>query len=439
MGIVHHDDWELSEKGKKDAERHQEKIDDAIRKSVKDVIGEESIITKRKGKKVRIPVKGLKDYRFVYGNDGEGGGSGVGQGDGEGGDIIGRQKKDGQGQGEGDKAGNKQGNDYMETEVDIDYLIKIMFDDLGLPYIEEKTRKETLVPKGWKFESISKTGIMPRVHKKRTIMEAIKRMVSYEAEIVDETGCTEDEARRALMQSKGDINDAIDIMKEGKLTETRSNIMIEDDDMRYKQIEHDEEYCSNAVVIAMMDVSGSMTSDKKYLARSMLFWLVEFLKKCYDNVQIKFITHTTTAQVVDEDTFFHKGESGGTMCGSAFEKANYMIDTEFPLDSWNVYCVYLGDGEDWSPQETIPKIEEMVSKNINMLAYAEIQTGGGYYSSTNGLLTTIKNKWPFKVTSRQGTNFYKNDEHRLLLAVIKKKEHIWETLKHFLFEKKGAK
>lgn len=438
MSIVHHDDWELSEKGKKDAERHQEKIDEAIRKSVKDVIGEESIITKRKGKKVRIPVKGLKDYRFVYGNDGDGG-SGVGQGDGEAGDIIGRQKKQGKGKGDGDKAGNEPGHDYMDTEVDIDYLIKIMFDDLGLPYIEEKTRKETLVPKGWKFESISKKGIMPRLHKKRTMMEAIKRMVSFEAEIVDETGCSEDEARRALMQAKGDINDAIDIMKNGELTETESNVMIEDDDMRFKQIEHDEEYCSNAVVVAMMDVSGSMTSDKKYLARSMLFWLVEFLKKCYDNVKIKFITHTTEAKIVDEDTFFYQGESGGTKCASAFEKANYLIDTEFPLNMWNVYCVYIGDGEDWNPEDTVPKIAEMLEKKINMLAYAEIQTAGSYYSSSNGLLASIRKKWNFKTTSRQGTNFYKNDENRFLLAIIKKKEHIWETLKHFLFEKKGVK
>ena len=61
MSIVVHDDWDLSEKGKKDAERHHEKIDDAIRKNVKDVIAEESIITKNRGRKVIIPVNGLKD------------------------------------------------------------------------------------------------------------------------------------------------------------------------------------------------------------------------------------------------------------------------------------------------------------------------------------------------------------------------------------------
>ena len=49
----------ISEKGKKDAERHHEKIDDAIRKNVRDVIAEETIITKRKGRKQqRVQNKG---------------------------------------------------------------------------------------------------------------------------------------------------------------------------------------------------------------------------------------------------------------------------------------------------------------------------------------------------------------------------------------------
>ncbi|MFO7935084.1 MAG: DUF444 family protein, partial [Bacteroidales bacterium] len=93
----------------------------------------------------------------------------------------------------------------------------------------------------------------------------------------------------------------------------------------------------------------------KYLARSMLFWLVEFLKKVYNNVEIKFIVHTTEAEVVDEESFFKTASTGGTYCSSAFEKANYIIDTEYPTDMWNVYCVYMSDGEDWDPSKTIKR------------------------------------------------------------------------------------
>jgi len=333
MPIADHPDWDFSERGKKDAERHRNKIDDVIRKNVKDVISEESIITKKRGRKVRIPVKGLKDYRFVYDYNKKGGGEGsegdgVGQGKGKAGDVIGRRIKQGDKDGHG-KPGNQPGEDYIETEVDIDYLIEIMFKDLGLPWIEEKTKARQLVPKGWKFETISKKGILPRLHKNRTMKEALKRTASFIGEIVNETNCTEDEANISLTQAKGDINKAIDIIKNGELDNSiEPYVYIEDEDLRYKQIDEDVELHSNAVVIAMMDTSGSMTIDKKYLCRSLLFWLVEFLKKVYDNVQIKFITHTTDAKVVDEDTFFKKGESGGTYCWSAFDKASYLIDTE---------------------------------------------------------------------------------------------------------------
>jgi len=437
MPIVQHDDWDLSDKGAKDAERHQEKIDDSIRKNMKDVISEESIITKKRGKKVRIPVRGLKDYRFVHGsNDGQAGGAG--QGEGEPGDIIDSQKKQQGDGGDGnDKPGNQEGIDYMEAEVDIDYLIDIMFEDLGLPNLQEKTRKEQLVPAGWKFETITKKGILPRLHKKRTMMEAVKRMVMYAYEIMEETDCTEDDANRSLMQAHGDINDAIDIIKSGKLNGAEPGVFIEDDDLRYKQIEPDMEYQSQAVVICMMDVSGSMTRDKKYLARSMLFWLTEFLKKCYDNVAIKFITHTTTAHVVDEETFFKKGESGGTDCGSAFALANYIIDTEFPFDQWNVYCVYNSDGEDWDPKSTIPKIAEMLDKKVNMLAYLEIKPDeGGWGWSNATLMKEIQTKWKFTETKTDGTSFYRNDDEHFLLGVIKDRNHVYPALKSMLFQKK---
>jgi len=192
MTIVNHDDWEFSEKGKKDALRHQKKIEESIKDNVRDVIADESIITKKKGKKIRIPVRGLKDYKFIY-DQGKNGGAGVGQGDGEEGDVIGRTPKDPNG-----KPGSEDG-EWMETEVDIDWIINIMYSDLGLPWIEEKTKKESLISKGWKFETISKKGILPRLHKRRTMIEAIKRMSSYVYEVVDETGCSEEDANKALM------------------------------------------------------------------------------------------------------------------------------------------------------------------------------------------------------------------------------------------------
>ena len=435
MTIIFHDSWGLSDKGKKDAQRHREKIDDAIRRNARDVIGEESIITKKGKKIVKIPVRGLKDYRFIHGS-GKNGGAGAGQGDGKAGDTIAKRAKQGSGQSQGgQKAGNQKGIDYMETEVEIDYLLKIMFEDLGLPWIEEKTKARQIIPKGWKFKAISKKGIPPRLHKKRTMIETIKRNIVLAAEIMKETGCDEETAYRALNMSFGDFNDAVEIIKENRIDmDVPAELMITDDDMRFKKIEQTVEYHSNAVVIAMMDVSGSMYREKKYLCRSLLFWMTEFLKKTYEHVQIRFIQHTTEAHVVDEDSFFNKGESGGTQCYTAFELANHMIDTEYPVSEWNVYCVYCGDGEDFSPDTTVKHIQTMLDKGINMLSYIEILLTGDYgYSGS--LLNKIRKKWDFKVTRIKRTDFFKNEELRFLCSIIKNKTHIWPALKHMLFSK----
>jgi hypothetical protein len=113
---------------------------------------------------------------------------------------------------------------------------------------------------------------------------------------------------------------------------------------------------------------NSMNTNKKYLARSMLFWMVEFLKKTYDFVNIVFIVHTTEAIRVDEHAFFHKSESGGTYCSSAFKLANYIIDTEFPINEWNVYSVYISDGEDFDTSKT-PVFPSLTSKSSSLISF----------------------------------------------------------------------
>ncbi len=438
MAIIDHDDWDLSGKGRKDAARHREKVEDTIRKNIRDVIGEESIITNKQGKTVRVPIKGLKDYRFVYGSGG-GQAGGVGQGEGKPGDVIARRNKKGS---QGNKPGNVKGEDYMETEVDIDYLINIMFADLGLPYIEEKTKAEQLVPSGWKFETISKIGIQPRLHKHRTIKETMKRMATFVGEIIEETGCDEEVAYRALVMSKGELAEAIEIVKSGKVDMDidPNSIFIDDEDLRFKQMEQDYEIHSNAVVIAMMDTSGSMTPQKKYLARSMLFWMVEFLKKSYTNVRIRFITHTTDAQIVDEETFFKKGESGGTACHTAFDLADNLIEIEYPVDEWNVYVVYISDGEDFYPDRTMASTKKLLKRQISMLGYCEIDIERMPYGGSN-LMEHYKKNFKFKISTEAGTNFYKDDKngYHFLACTIKGKEHIYPALKHMLFQKQEKK
>ena len=52
-----------------DRNRHKKKIERAIKESIRDVIAEESIIGQNGKKKIRVPVRGLKEFRFIYGNN----------------------------------------------------------------------------------------------------------------------------------------------------------------------------------------------------------------------------------------------------------------------------------------------------------------------------------------------------------------------------------
>lgn len=443
MAIVFHTDWE-TEKGIRDAKRHQDKIDEAIRKNVRNVIGNESIITDKGKKRVRVSVRGLKDYRFIYATGGQGGG--VGQGDGKAGDIINRKQKDGcQGTG-----GLGHGED-MEAEVDIDYLLDIMFEDLGLPWLDPKKKNSIEIPKGWKFESISKKGVYSRIHKKRTMREAVKRGILFVQEIIKNTKLkdldfeeAQEIAGKALQQSKGDIEKAIELVNNDEINNDEvAGFLIHDDDLRYKQIEEDVEICSKAVVFAMMDVSVSMTHDKKYLMKSLLFWMVSWLRKQYEHVEIRFIQHTDNAKEVDEDTFFYGGETGGTYAASAFKKANYIIDTEYPTDEWNIYTIYCSDGEDFQPSDAIDAIEDMLLKKINMLSYVEIKPNHDMFDQDilfsygySTLLPECQKKWKF-IESKidegdDGGKFWINNELKFLLSVLKDKKHIWPCLKHML-------
>jgi len=57
----------IADRASSDRSRHRHKIEKAIKESIKDVVAEESIIGQSGKKKIRIPVKGIKEHRFVYG------------------------------------------------------------------------------------------------------------------------------------------------------------------------------------------------------------------------------------------------------------------------------------------------------------------------------------------------------------------------------------
>jgi sporulation protein YhbH len=430
-------DYESAPRGSRDAARHREKVREAIRRSLPEVLSEEAIITRKGGAIVKVPIRGLKSYRFVHGRTGEGGG-GIGSGESQNGKVVGRRPR----KGHAGQAGGEPGVDFLETEIQIEELIHMMLEDLGLPNLRLKEIKETEIPAGWTHDSIEKVGIHTRLDKKRTIREAIKRTEALVAFLLQESGRTEGECREALVRAGGDAAEALRALKQGggeeqaPLPDDDSGLFVDSADLRFRTLTEDIEHQSNAVVIAMMDVSGSMTTIKKYFARSFFFWMISFLRTLYRKVEIRFIAHTTEAKLVDEEEFFHRGESGGTQCSSAYEAASTLIDHEYSPSRWNIYPFHFSDGEDWDPAKSVQSLQALLERGPSAFGYGEIQTE---YSSSV-LLNAICRDLDLSESRLNGFEYHEGlwRQTPVLGVVLRGKEDLYPALRVFLNPQTGS-
>lgn len=365
-----------------DRRRHRELVENSIKDNLGDILSEESIIGESKNKKYKIPIRGLKEYQFIYGKNAPG----IASGDGseKKGDKLGSDKAQNAGKGQ-NGAGNQEGDDVYETEITLEDILNYLIEDLELPDLNKKKYASVLSENSTKKSGYQKYGINPRLAKKRTVIEKIKR---------------EQCRKRAL--------------KEIHLTNKIDRFPFNEDDLRYYRIKKTQKKDFNAVIICIMDISGSMDNTKKYLARSFFFVLSRFIKMKYSNVEIVFISHTTTAKVVNENEFFHRAESGGTYISSGYKKALEIIDERFNPACWNIYTFYVSDGDNWSEDnEKAVEAAKDLCNVCNMLGYAEIMPA--YYSAS------IKNRLIKEITKK---NF--------AAVTIEKSQDLWPALKEML-------
>jgi len=189
-----------------------------------------------------------------------------------------------------------------------------------------------------------------------------------------------------------------------------------EDDLIYRHLEQDIRPESNAVVLCIMDTSGSMDTMKKYLARSFFFLLYQFVYTKYRNVEIVFIAHHTEGREVTEEEFFHKGESGGTFISSGYHKALKIIQERYHPSLWNVYAFHCSDGDNFeSDNLTALKAAKELCEVCNLFGYGEIKPlGSRYYESS--MLNIFRRL--------EASNFQ--------TVLIERKEDIWPSFKAFL-------
>jgi sporulation protein YhbH len=359
----------------RDKTRFREIVRGKIRSNLRKYITHGEMIG-RKGKDlVSIPLPQLDIPHFRYGQNGRGG---VGQGDGEEGQPV--AKGDGDESGEG-QAGSEPGQHVMEVDITMDELAEIMADELELPRIEPKGDASISQEKP-RYNSIRKIGPESLRHFKRTYVQALRRQISA-----------------------------------GTYNKNSPCIIPIKEDRRYRSWEEVQEPKANAVTVYMMDVSGSMTDEQKSIVRTEAFWIDTWLQNQYDSLECRYIVHDAAAKEVDEHTFYHTRESGGTRISSAYKVCEDLLEKEFPVDQWNIYCFQFSDGDNWGEdnRQAFSMLKDKIIPKCNLFCYGQVESP---YGSGEYIRALEKN--------------FADSEERLILSEIADKDGIYASIKTFL-------
>lgn len=360
---------------KQDHRRFKQIVRGKIKRNLRKYMSQGEI-TGRQGKDiVKVPLPRIDIPRFRFSQKQQGG---VGQGEGQPGDSLGQGEES---PGQAGPAGNQEGEHGVEVDVSLDELAEIMGEELELPHIEPKGVKRLETVKD-KYSGIRTTGPESLRHFKRTYKAALQRMIAS-----------------------------------GEYDPDNPIIVPTKEDMRYRSWKQTSLPESNALILYMMDVSGSMGDEQKEIVRIESFWIDTWLRSQYEGIESRYIIHDATAKEVDRETFFRTRESGGTMISSAYKLALQILEEEYAVDEWNVYLFHFSDGDNWSVDDTgdcMKLMRDGLLPKANLFCYGQVESpyGSGQF---------IKD-----------INEHFSSHERVTVSEIKNRDGIYDSIKEFL-------
>lgn len=291
----------------------------------------------RKGRQmVSIPVPRVELPRFRFGRNGRGQGQGQGE----------RAADEGQpaeGQGAG-AAGSQPGQHLLEVELSLEEMARILGEELELPDIQPRGRARVSAP-ARRFSSLRRSGPRGLRHMRRTFREALRRELA---------GGSYDPSRPGVVPAPGDL--------------------------RYRSWKDVPRPEHAALILYMMDVSGSMGREQKEIVRLVSFWIDTWLRSQYRSLEMRYVVHDAVAREVDQDTFYRLRESGGTKISSAYALAAEIVERQFPAAEWNVYLFHFSDGDNWSGRDTercMSVLRERLLPGANLFCYGQVKSAYG--------------------------------------------------------------
>ena len=365
--------YELFSRGARDWLRHNQKVRQAVREQVVDLLAEGDFITQPDKRTVRVPIRLLEHARFRLADAQKH--TGAGQGQAKAGDTLrpaDAAVERGAGEGEG---GNEDGGFKLLLEFKIDDIIDWLTEELKLPDLRPKSgaslENEEIVREG-----SGRRGIRARLDRRRTLKQAIKR--------------------RAIQADPA---------------------AFVDDDLRFHQLRARPRLANSAVVVFVLDVSASMTAVERKLAKTFFFFALSGLRRQYHRVEVRFIAHTTEAWEFPEAQFFEVTGSGGTAASSAFRLAQQLLDTHYEPSQYNAYLFYASDGENG--------VDDRQPAATALLALAERLNYFGYVETRPGTIRFAQTDMRSLISDATADGMSAGSQ---VVADIK---DVWQAIRHF--------
>ena len=364
-----------------DRSRFNDILKGKIRRDLKRYLGKTDLFARKGGEVVKIPVPQIDIPHFRFGQNGS-----VGQGDGGIGDSIDPSQG---GSGSGNGTGDLEGEHFTEAEVTIDELARMLGEELGLPNIEPKG-EDKITSEKYKIKGVSSVGSEALRHFRRGYLRAMKRQIST-----------------------------------GTYNPENPLVIPIRDDMRYKALKKIPSPLSNAVLIYMMDVSGSMGEEQKRLVRNGIFWMSAWLCTHYKEIEERFIIHDVKAKEVDRKTFFSTTTSGGTLFAPVYHYTMEMIAREYDPARYNIYPSHFTDGDNLDKNDTndaLRLLDQHLLPVSNLFCYGQCLVHG---TGEGQFIKNLNHHYRLEDLTAKVSS-------KVRAAKLYKNEDIYDMLRHFL-------
>ena len=338
--------------------RYKEQISDAVRRAVSN----RDIRNMEQGENITIPKKDISEPFFHHGQGGVRETVHPGNREYLRGDHIDRPKN-GQGGGGGQASNSGDGEDDFIFSLSKEEFMQIFFEDMALPHL---LRTQIGDNPEWKSHraGYSHDGTPNNLHIVRSMRGALGRRIALGN--VPRSELAEKEVLLAALRRFPIGHEAQIVTLELQIVELKKRLkripFLDPIDLCFRNRVRVPVPTSKAVMFCLMDVSGSMDEARKDLSKRFFTLLYLFLQRHYEKIDIVFIRHHTQAEEVDEDSFFHATESGGTVVSSALILMHQIILSRYPSAEWNIYGAQASDGDNYSDDST--RCTEMLAEKL---------------------------------------------------------------------------